>query len=485
MKDLLNDYNYKKYYCSPELEAKLIDYEENIAKNNVSNRELKVEIVENGIVYPLEVIPWSYIKHNIKYGGVTDSYGNFIDLSSFKKCSFGKSELYTIFGQRNTDYNLNEVEHINEDVVFMCPPNGNYMHVILESMSRIWFYIENRDKHNYKLVFPSALSVYHSVIFDILEILDISKSDIICISDKPIKFNKVVIPEQSYILNGELNHKYLVFINKLKENVGISNYENVYFSRTKWSLKSNRTLCEATIEKVFEDNGFKIVYPEEISLREKISIVKGAKILVGVFGSNSLHSMFLEDDTKALILLRDDSPNVINAEFEILKRIKSAYIESFYDILPVAFNCGPFILGITKYFVDFLNDYSFIYDEKNTRIKRSELLNYFTSWAMSYSTHKDINVLPSDTLNTQKLVDNIISLPINNSPEEVEKKVVYKTNAFEEKYSIFIGMFNDKKYFKLFIFGLAITFNRKKLVSKLAWFIPVRRLRDLFRDKFK
>lgn len=42
---------------------------------------------------------------------------------------------------------------------------------------------------------------------------------------------------------------------------------------------------EAYIEDVFRKNGFKILHPESMSLREQIAYLKGAKTVAGVIGT--------------------------------------------------------------------------------------------------------------------------------------------------------------------------------------------------------
>lgn len=78
-------------FCTDEMiknhrKAMGIDYE--------IHRDLKVEIVSNGIIHPLEV-PEGGREEYLNYGGVTDENLNFIELSLMKRDrGFFKYRLY-------------------------------------------------------------------------------------------------------------------------------------------------------------------------------------------------------------------------------------------------------------------------------------------------------------------------------------------------------------------------------------------------------
>ncbi len=461
MNDLLNDENYKRYYCSSELEAKLVDYDKNIAKHNVSDRELKVEVVKNGVIYP--------------HMGVTDENGNFIELSRHKKCIFGTTKIKNRNKNTAIYKKLNNIKYVDEEVIFISEYSTEYMHIILETMSRMWYFVENINK-KYKIICNKPLDRIYPVFFEILEILNIPKETLIYIIDKPIKFKKVIVPEQSYIIYGNITHKYKNFIEKLKENIEPTNYKKVYFSRNQIDPATNRTLSEAPIEKVFKDNGFHIVYPEQLSLREKISILKGCEVFAGVLGSNSNHALFLNDNCRAIVLLRSEWPHVVNSELDILRNLRTTYVEAFHQILPVNYNVGPFILGNNQHnsLFNFFDDYGFEYDRKNFDVKFSELVQYICLWSSTHSVHKNTPI--EATINLWDLINTINNLLIHydepnaannkiyhikNSEKLLKMKLEIKNNDNVWKNFILFGVSKSDKYTKIYIFGIALTFAKK------------------------
>jgi len=87
----------------------------------------------------------------------------------------------------------------------------------------------------------------------------------------------------------------------------------VYLSRTKLK-RTNRTnsfiLEEEQIEQYCRDSGCKVVYPEQLSLKEQIEIFNKYDIFIGFVGSAFHSILFRTSSRKAkCIYLGDESPN--------------------------------------------------------------------------------------------------------------------------------------------------------------------------------
>ncbi|MCQ2741610.1 MAG: glycosyltransferase 61 family protein, partial [Alphaproteobacteria bacterium] len=61
---------------------------------------------------------------------------------------------------------------------------------------------------------------------------------------------------------------------------------------------------EKEIEKVFKQNGYKIVYPEKLTLKNQIKCMGNAKEIVGVSGTGMHMALFAEKGTKITVLER-------------------------------------------------------------------------------------------------------------------------------------------------------------------------------------
>ncbi|WP_083249417.1 hypothetical protein [Brachyspira hampsonii] len=62
-------------------------------------------------------------------------------------------------------------------------------------------------------------------------------------------------------------------------------------------------------------------------------------------------------------------------------------------------------------------------------------------------------------------------------------KILEKTQSNINWIRLF-GIYNDKKYIYLYFFGIKITINIVNKLDKIAWWIPIKKWRDNFRNKF-
>lgn len=83
----------------------------------------------------------------------------------------------------------------------------------------------------------------------------------------------------------------------------LASFEKLYISRRKVESRilPNRIMSnEEEIESYLSTQGYKIIYNEELSWKEKIFLYSNAKIIIGTFGSGMLNTMFAKQKTKIL-----------------------------------------------------------------------------------------------------------------------------------------------------------------------------------------
>ena len=195
----------------------------------------------------------------------------------------------------------------------------------------------------------------------------------------PTKFKKIIIPEVSLQSGNYYTQEYINMYNKIRNSVKPANYKKVYFSRCRFPDALYKERGEKEIEKFFKKNGYKIIYPEQLSIDEQISIIKGCKHFAAVSGTLPHNLLFAEDHTHAIIInktyIHNDFQDMINE----IRKIKADYIDCHLSLLPVTLGYGPFILMV--------NDNLIRYAEKHSmkRPKKSnpnEYLHwYLKTWA--------------------------------------------------------------------------------------------------------
>ena len=284
----------------------------------------------------------------------------------------------THFGQVD-DYQIDTpIEYVDEEVLYGGFIIPHYGHFLTQSVLRLWAYFKN-DYQGNKIAFSAGPGDIPQYAKDFFALVGIAKENIIFVR-KPTRFKKVLIPEKAVMPDwGYYSKEFLVPFHKIRdnENIAAGTAERIYMSRCKFGGKA-RCFGEEAIEEVFRKNGFKIVYPEMLTLEEQVSLMKGAKHLAALNGTPLNNGFFAYPGLKVWSLSRCSSFNgqIVSA---YLAGYDAAFIDVYYDILPVAHAVGPFVVGVSK--------------ELNQALKEENLLpgtaeepvdKYFAGWIETY-----------------------------------------------------------------------------------------------------
>ena len=427
-------------------------------ENCIIKRDLKVEIVENGIIYPVEHVLEK------QYGGVTDSKGNFIELSllrkthatgDLKKDSIIKWQQYE---GANPKYDLNEIEYIDEDVVYIGVYHKEFGHLLLETISRLWFYLKDTNNFNYKAVFiddnqPNTNDTFN----ELMELFGLAKENLIQINKKPIRFRSIIVPEQSMVLYSKIHRDYKLIIERIKSNVTkVSPYKRVLFSKAR--DENNRVLGSKNIDKIFEKNGYKVIYPEELSLYEKISILKSCDMFVCCNGSTAIISIFLRENSRHVRLSREAYFNpYLELAMDSIYNINVMHVDAYLDVLPTITH-GPFIFGANQNLINFFDHYKFEYDKNDLYKNHNQtIFNYLNAWSKLYSQNDYVKNLAIRTIDVQVFANNLVK---GSFFDGVFMPNNYIDNSKKKSFNIF-AVHIDRKSVHIYIFGIRIAFKRK------------------------
>ncbi len=469
---------YIKVYGSDIMKSK-IDNSLNICKN-ISEKELKYEKITNGIVVPFE-------NDKVNIGGVFRENGTISELSKrgYTISAYGK-KYNSDFSYENLFPSKSNIIFINEKAVFMGIGyhQDQYGETLIESIDRLW-YLLDKNINEYKIVFIRDIS---KDCIDLLKLFGIKKDNII-IAKEPLKFKEIIVPEKSLKLDWNINIKYKSIINKIKANVKTSKYKKVYFSRNKLSQK--RTLCNNPVDKTFKKNGYKIFYPEELSLYEKISILKGAQSFVGSAGTNQLHILFANDNLESIIINRNDIENYFFS-FDMLINSRITIISANNNFLPPAITAGPFLIGATEYLFNFFDDNNFKYNKKEFMYEYSQIIDYIFTWSKVYKRRyiEDTKYISEEVeeISKDELSDKLIDLQLCRIGEST---IPTKTFLFIGK-TTKVGSFQMDNFFIIQIFGfniINIKLNHElnfktRIMHFLVKLMPIPNLRQKLRSRF-
>lgn len=255
---------------------------------------------------------------------------------------------------RFVDLNLpDEIPFVDKTVIWGGLLIPHYGHFLLQSTTRLYYYLKNRDK-NIPIafaVFDNELPKYMSDFFNLLNI----PPEHLILVDRPTQFKNVICPPLSSVYYRDWTKDFVLPFSEAAKNIRPAPYKKVFFSRRHWNGLA-KCLGEDSLEKVFNGNGFHSVEMQNLSLREQISIIKGAEVLAGINGT-AFHNILFGEKGKRIILLNRneeyDSQYIVNEAVEA----ECFVVQAYENPLPVNHPHGPFIVGVTRYVKSFLKDF--------------------------------------------------------------------------------------------------------------------------------
>lgn len=398
---------HKKRFVSPKFIKSYEKFSELIIEQNT---DLGIKIVENGIIHPFEIHDMDNIWNKPAYGGVTDENLNYIEESALLNINF---ELDYKVTERvkgfNPNYDFENIKYYDETVVYIGKMDDAWGHFMNETITRLWYFVDNPDC-NYRFAYISKVN---DIFIDYLYLMGISPDRLIRIDEKPLKFKQVIIPEMSARINDRYHSKYKTIIDKISEKIPPAKYKKIFISRellqAPWKKIGNDE-----IEDTFKENGYTIVKPELFSAKEKISLMKGADIVICTQGSGVYNLLFAKDNAKLCIL------NTCSiCSIPLVGKIKNLdiyYVDAYQEPLPVHCGAGPFMLTLTPYLEEFFKEFGIIFDrEKLLKNLADDIMHFYIWWIHNYSqeTFKVLlkNYYPNVDIETiskgiEKILDN-------------------------------------------------------------------------------
>lgn len=265
------------------------------------------------------------ITHN---GVVYDAHGRVI-IESLRR-----SEFAAIKHVSDTYIDSNTVccNTITEDAVYCGHFFGHFGHFLLETLPEI--YRVKKSGSDNLLLFnrfrddpsPTVLLKLKHVNF-FLNVLKVERERIV-IADKNLRLNNVEINDRVTTINHsiqpDVKQAYL-FISEAIDSHFV--YEKVYFSRSKMMRRPS----PPDIDIIMANKGFKVIYPEKLSVYEQIQYVKNASVLAGYDGSAMHLSVFMKEASKVIIV--DARPNRNTVMLNDLLNHETVYLENRYDLI--------------------------------------------------------------------------------------------------------------------------------------------------------
>lgn len=185
---------------------------------------------------------------------------------------------------------------------------GHFGHFLVETLSRLW---AARGEGIESVIFTPRHSRLRDFVSYQQELIELTLPDVpVRILREPTRVEELAVAGQGFGL-GRISAgtpEFRAFIRDAFDKIEPGGLKNVYISRTRFGGKGG-IINEQRLEDNLTAQGYTAVYPEKLSIREQLSIFKGAKRIVGL-DSSAFHVLGFVATTEqqACIILRRNHP---------------------------------------------------------------------------------------------------------------------------------------------------------------------------------
>jgi hypothetical protein len=353
---------------------------ERTSKNYTKSGSPDVHVLEEGMILPLKKINLG--RNGVFVGGVCDRTGKFVAGHSRKTGK--KMNLSCVEGYVPEDSIYDDSEVIYGGIMI-----GFFGHALTECTSRLWWILQNTGNQDRIAVLKAPGTGNLSTQF--FELAGIPPERMVLV-EKPTRFKKVIVPEQSILLwEYVYPREFLLTYDRIREHIPPAPYKKLYLTRTRF--KKQDGINEEYFEDFYERRGYKVIELEEYPMEEQIAILKGAQEIVCTIGTLSHMALFCNSGTSLTIINRVTGqvllPQILINQ---ARNLNVNYMDATFNFLPTVHVCGPSLYGPTKLFVEYLNENQIEYEEKEVQIDLSlYAMDYVEKWLETYTNEKNFN----------------------------------------------------------------------------------------------
>jgi hypothetical protein len=213
--------------------------------------------------------------------------------------------------------------------VYNC---ANYFHWIYDTVPYLYSYFELKKRtDDLKILInvPEGKDDLYPFVYETLSLLGIEKKDLIFI-DSETKYENMIIASSltHNRMSLEKPHSGVFSLIDSMDSDDTIKEEKIYVSRRTWTqtksdnigtdyTKERMCINEDEVVELFKSYGYKEVFCENISMKEKVGLFRSAKYVAGCIGGGMSNVLFCSPDTKVISI---NSPEF----FPINDRLKHA-----------------------------------------------------------------------------------------------------------------------------------------------------------------
>ena len=335
----LKDYNleYTDSFLKPE-------YEKRSSFSSFKDAELKLFEIENVTVLPMQ--PASS-PPDLREGGLYDEKGNILECSKILPNRIIHPEKINV---ESTPYAQ------KPEAVYIGAFWEHWGHFILEQVSRLYYLLDEVKTKDLDLIYIADKPLEGNYL-EFFKLLGVDKKRLVWVN-KQTKYKKLFIPEVSMIAMKYYTKEYQKIFDAIKKNAPkIDGYEKVFYTTSNFVRSPYKDFGELkVIENIFADNGYKIISPEQKTLKEQISIMQSCRDFAAISGTLPHNILFANKDINVLIINKSYVINYHQWLIDDATGIIPTYIDAHSSILPEHVGRGPFFYRITDNLIKYLKD---------------------------------------------------------------------------------------------------------------------------------
>lgn len=193
---------------------------------------------------------------------------------------------------------------------------NHYGHFLTEGISRMWCHNRFAEVDNFVFVpfmFNHGRFVVQGYHEFLLSRLGIPRDKIRLVA-RPLRFEKLLVPEQLWTINGRAHPSLAETYRRIADpHRGARVLGKVFLSRR--SPKRLRNM--PAVDRVFERFGFAIVFPEELTMSEQLQIYANCELLAGYSGSGMHNAVFCQPGAMLIEVGDPRSPT----DFHVMQKL--------------------------------------------------------------------------------------------------------------------------------------------------------------------
>lgn len=335
---------------------------------------MECQEINNGIVLPrinsMNGPMWGL-------GGVCDEGNQFVELSKFDG-GWAKHGGY---------YSWDKEDCIDECVVYFGVFFKHWGHFLVDLIGRMWYFSrKNNVKNKIKVAYIGEEEPTGNYL-EFFELLGIEKNQLIHVTN-PTRFKKVIVPQFAsrpcIWYTREFQSIFSTIAKRVEEEQYVYNkcdLEKVYFSRLNFAKAQGTEVGEEYIAEWLQYNGYSLISPEKLSLRDQVYIWNHAKEIICIDGTIPINVGFSQNKELQLIVMHKTKLVHKNLDLYLLMSscnvtLLDIYREPFKKY-PKSLGEGPFLFSINKDVQIFSNEHDLKLPFTKKEVTKIERKNYF------------------------------------------------------------------------------------------------------------